>query len=157
MKKLTYERFSERILKKNIFKGEILIIENSEEIFKIIQTIQIYFSYIFNVKIKSTKKNNLLFDDQNNLLFTILQNRVKNCKLIRKNFTIFLKKAGFNIQETYMDLITLRFSPIKGKNRLGTLGPVKAHRDTWASNMFHQINFWFPIHNVSKRNSIFNT
>ena len=36
----------------------------------------------------------------------------------------------------HMDLITLRFSPSNGEDSLGTLNPVKAHRDTWASNLF---------------------
>ena len=155
MKKLTCEQLSEKTFKKKIFKGEVFVIKNSEEIARITQIIQIYFLYIFNIKIKNRGKNQLLFKDQNNLFFTILQNRVKKCKLIRKYFSIFLEKIGFNIQETYMDLITLRFSPSKGEDSLGNLLPVGAHRDTWASNLFHQINFWFPIHNVTDKNSIF--
>ena len=38
---------------------------------------------------------------------------------------------------------------------MGILKPAKAHRDTWASNVFNQINWWIPLHNVEERNSIF--
>ena len=155
MKKLTCEQLSEKVFKKKIFRGEVFVIKNSKEIAKITQIIQMYFLYIFNVKIKNSGKKQLLLKDQNNLFFTILQNRVKRCKLIRKYFSKFLEKIGFNVQETYMDLITLRFSPSSGEDSLGTLNPVEAHRDTWASNLFHQINFWFPIHKVTEKNSIF--
>ena len=54
-----------------------------------------------------------------------------------------------------MDHITFRYSPASGMKNIGTLIPTPAHRDTWASNIFNQINFWFPTHNVSDRNSIF--
>ena len=155
MKKLTCEQLSEKVFKKKIFRGEVFVIKNSKEIAKITQIIQMYFLYIFNVKIKNSGKKQLLLKDQNNLFFTILQNRVKRCKLIRNYFSKFLEKIGFNVQETYMDLITLRFSPSNGEDSLGTLNPVEAHRDTWASNLFHQINFWFPIHKVTDKNSIF--
>ncbi len=155
MKRLSYNQLSEKILKKRIFKGEVFIIEDSEEIIRIINTIQRYFIYFFNFKMRSKGKTRLLNNDQTNLFFTILQNRVKRCKLIRGYFSAFLEKVGLNIEETYMDFITLRFSPSNGNNSLGTLVPTAAHRDTWASNLFHQINFWFPIHNVSEENSIF--
>ena len=35
------------------------------------------------------------------------------------------------------------------------LKPVKPHRDTWASNFQHQINWWVPLHDLSENNSIF--
>ena len=54
-----------------------------------------------------------------------------------------------------MDMISIRFTPVKGRGCLGSLKPAKPHRDTWASNIFNQINLWFPIHNVKKEHSIY--
>ena len=34
---------------------------------------------------------------------------------------------------------------------IGILKPVKPHRDTWASNFQHQINWWIPLHDLSKQ------
>ena len=61
----------------------------------------------------------------------------------------------FDIYDTYCDQITIRFSPSINERAKGLLKPVKPHRDTWASNFQHQINWWIPLHDLSKTNSIF--
>ena len=32
---------------------------------------------------------------------------------------------------------------------------INAHRDTWASNLFEQINWWFPLFDIEDENSLF--
>ena len=61
----------------------------------------------------------------------------------------------FNINEILSDKITFRYSPKNNSKAKGLLKPAKAHRDTWASNMFHQINWWIPLQNVKENNSIY--
>ncbi len=124
-------------LKKNIFEGKILLIKNSKEILKIIELTEQYFNYLFNTGITNSEKLKINYNKENSIFFEIIQKRIKFCKLIRKCF------------------ITFRYSPASGMKNIGTLIPTPAHRDTWASNIFNQINFWFPTHNVSDRNSIF--
>ena len=51
--------------------------------------------------------------------------------------------------------MTIRFSPSTNEEAKGLLKPVKPHRDTWASNFQHQINWWVPLHDLSKNNSYF--
>ena len=142
-------------LKKNIFEGKILLIKNSKEILKIIELTEQYFNYLFNTEITSSEKLKINYNKQNSIFFEIIQNRIKFCKLIRKYFANFLLQIELGIQSTFMDYITFRYSPASGMKNIGTLIPTPAHRDTWASNIFNQINFWFPTHNVSDRNSIF--
>ena len=74
---------------------------------------------------------------------------------MRNKFKKFLKSLGFNIDDTYCDMITLRFSPSKNESSKGLLKPAKAHRDSWASNFQHQINWWIPLHDVSHKNGIY--
>ena len=142
-------------LKKNIFEGKILLIKNSKEILKIIELTEQYFNYLFNTGITSSEKLKINYNKENSIFFEIIQNRIKFCKLIRKYFANFLLQIELGIQSTFMDYITFRYSPASGMKNIGTLIPTPAHRDTWASNIFNQINFWFPTHNVSDRNSIF--
>ena len=142
-------------LKKNIFEGKILLIKNSEEILKIIELTEQYFYYLFNTGITNSEKLKINYNKENSIFFEIIQNRIKFCKLIRKYFANFLLQIELGIQSTFMDYITFRYSPASGMKNIGTLIPTPAHRDTWASNIFNQINFWFPTHNVSDRNSIF--
>ena len=142
-------------LKKNIFEGKILLIKNSKEILKIIELTEQYFNYLFNTGITNSEKLKINYNKENSIFFEIIQNRIKFCKLIRKFFKNFLLQIELGIQSTFMDYITFRYSPASGMKNIGTLIPTPAHRDTWASNIFNQINFWFPTHNVSDRNSIF--
>ena len=142
-------------LKKNIFEGKILLIKNSKEILKIIELTEQYFNYLFNTGITSSEKLKINYNKENSIFFEIIQKRIKFCKLIRKYFANFLLQIELGIQSTFMDYITFRYSPASGMKNIGTLIPTPAHRDTWASNIFNQINFWFPTHNVSDRNSIF--
>ena len=142
-------------LKKNIFEGKILLIKNSKEILKIIELTEQYFNYLFNTGITNSEKLKINYNNENSTFFEIIQNRIKFCKLIRKCFANFLLQIELDIQSTFMDYITFRYSPASGMKNIGTLIPTPAHRDTWASNIFNQINFWFPTHNVSDRNSIF--
>ena len=142
-------------LKKNIFEGKILLIKNSKEILKIIELTEQYFNYLFNTGITNSEKLKINYNKENSIFFEIIQNRIKFCKLIRKCFAKFLSQIELDIQSTFMDYITFRYSPASSMKNIGTLIPTPAHRDTWASNIFNQINFWFPTHNVSDRNSIF--
>ena len=142
-------------LKKNIFEGKILLIKNSKEILKIIELTEQYFNYLFNTGITNSEKLKINYNKENSIFFEIIQKRIKFCKLIRKCFANFLLQIELGIQSTFMDYITFRYSPASGMKNIGTLIPTPAHRDTWASNIFNQINFWFPTHNVSDRNSIF--
>ena len=153
--KLSPKEITTHLLKKNIFEGKILLIKNSKEILKIIELTEQYFNYLFNTGITNSEKLKINYNKENSIFFEIIQNRIKFCKLIRKCFANFLLQIELGIQSTFMDYITFRYSPASGMKNIGTLIPTPAHRDTWASNIFNQINFWFPTHNVSDRNSIF--
>ena len=153
--KLSFENTKVHSFKNNIFDGKILLIKNSKEILKIMELTEQYFKCLFDAEITYLKKQKINYNNQNPIFFEIIQNRIKFCKLIRKYFANFLLQIRFDLLSTFMDKITFRYSPACGMKNIGTLIPTPAHRDTWASNIFNQINFWFPIHNVSDRNSIF--
>ena len=152
---LSFENTTAHLFKTNIFDGKILLIKDSKEIFKIIKLTEQYFNYLFNTGITNSEKLKINYNNENSTFFEIIQNRIKFCKLIRKCFANFLLQIELDIQSTFMDYVTFRYSPASGMKNIGTLIPTPAHRDTWASNIFNQINFWFPTHNVSDRNSIF--
>ena len=152
---LSFENTTAHSFKNNIFDGKILLIKDSKEILKIIKLTQQYFNYLFNTGITNSERLKINYNKENSIFFEIIQNRIKFCKLIRKCFANFLLQIELGIQSTFMDYITFRYSPASGMKNIGTLIPTPAHRDTWASNIFNQINFWFPTHNVSDRNSIF--
>ena len=153
--KLLQNQLTEEFFKKSIFCGDVIIIKKSNEILNIVNVIEKYFTEIFDDKIISLKSGKLKYNKEINKLFIIFQNKIKYSKYIKYQFSLFLDKIDLLPSKTFIDMITLRFSPRKGRRPIGNLTPSRAHRDTWASNIFNQINFWFPIHNVSKNNSIF--
>ena len=71
---------------------------------------------------------------------------------MRNKFKNFLKSLGFDIMILHCDMITFRFSPSNNEISKGLFKANKAHRDSWASNFQHQINWWIPLHDVSHKN-----
>ncbi len=144
------------IFQKEIFDGKIFVFNESIEIQKIIKIIEKHFRNIFNFKLEDFQKdkNNLSFSSSE-YLFTKLQKKIKHCTLINKFFLKFLVKIGFEKKKIYRDIYSLRYSPKIGSDPYGRLKPSPLHRDTWASNILEQINFWFPMHDVSIDNSIY--
>lgn len=154
--KISYRYLSEERFKKKIFNGDIFIIKKSKEILEIIKITEKYFYNFFEYSlINNAMSKKIRFNKEDDKVFKILQSRVKNCKIIRERFSRFLSKIGLKSKDTFMDMISLRFSPMIGEKKVGNLSPTHAHRDTWASNIFNQINFWFPIQTVQNSNSIF--
>ena len=138
--KLLQNQLTEEFFKKSIFCGDVIIIKKSNEILNIVNVIEKYFTEIFDDKIISLKSGKLKYNKEINKLFIIFQNKIKYSKYIKYQFSLFLDKIDLLPSKTFIDMITLRFSPRKGRRPIGNLTPSRAHRDTWASNIFNQIN-----------------
>ena len=147
------DEFDLNKFKTSVFKGKILIPHGFSSLLSLIIEVEKYFFNFFNVSINEfVKDNSIILEEKEIIRF---QKSIKQSKLLYKKFIIFLKDLNFDIYDTYCDQITIRFSPsIKERGR-GLLKPVKPHRDTWASNFQHQINWWIPLHDLSNTNSIF--
>ena len=156
MKKLPIKLYDPTFIQKLVFNGEVIVFEKSTFINRIIETTMNHFNKIFGVTLED------FFDDNDNLAFSTkerfffqLQNKIKKCSEIKANFSNFLKEVGFDTKYVFKDQYSLRYSPKLNGKAFGKLKPTLPHRDTWASNLFDQINFWFPIHKISAGNSIY--
>ena len=140
-------------LKIQIFKGKVFIPKRFFSLMSLIKEVERIFFNFFNLSIDEfIKDNSIILDEKEIVKF---QKSIKQSKTLYKKFIVFLKDMNFEIHDTYCDQITIRFSPSINEKAKGLLKPVKPHRDTWASNFQHQINWWIPLHNISKKNSIF--
>lgn len=153
---LTVKKYGPDYIHKKIYDGKVFIFNNSNYINNIINIVEQYFIEIFGIEIKTflCDKDNLNFPEKEKL-FLKFQNKIKLCRNISLNFLKFLNELGLSSELVFMDQSSLRYSPQKGFRPFGKLIPTPPHRDTWASNIFGQINFWFPIHDVSPNNSIY--
>jgi len=146
---------STKKIKQIIFKGKIVVFRDFPQINEINNLSKLYFKNIFQKEfndflVSKEKKNDYL-----HRLIITYQKKIKTCKMKKKAFSCFLDNMQFDLKDTFCDKITLRFSPEVNTSPAGLLKRIGPHRDTWASNVFHQINWWFPIHDVEKDHSIY--
>ncbi len=147
------DKFDSDKFKTSVFNGKVLIPHGFSSLLSLIIEVERYFSNFFNISINEfVKDNSIIIKEKEIIRF---QKSIKQSKLLYDKFVIFLKDLNFDINDTYCDQITIRFSPSVNEQASGLLKPSKPHRDTWASNFQHQINWWIPLHDLSKTNSIF--
>ena len=141
-------------LKQSIFDGNIFIIKKSSFCLELINLTNKFFYKQFGFTIEDFIGNEIPKNFEKNKLIEF-QEKVKKSKPFLVLFCKLMEELKFNVQEMSADKITFRYSPNKNKKPLGNLKPAKPHRDTWASNVFNQINWWIPLHKVEESNSIF--
>lgn len=147
------DKFDLNKFKTSLFNGKILIPHGFLSLLSLINEVEQYFLNFFNVSINEFVKDNSIFLEEKEIIQ--FQKSIKKSKPLYNKFIIFLKDLNFDIDDTYCDQMTIRFSPSIKERARGLLKPVKPHRDTWASNFQHQINWWIPLHDLSNTNSIF--
>ena len=140
--------------KQSIFNGNIYIFKKSSVCLDLIRLTNKFFYLYFGLSIQDFLKEDNPISFKTNKLIEF-QKKIKNSQSLIALFCKLLEELQFDVQETHSDKITFRYSPDLKKEPLGILKPSKAHRDTWASNVFNQINWWIPLHNVQESNSIF--
>tara|TARA_B100000989_G_scaffold251019_1_gene198965 strand:+ start:458 stop:1294 length:837 start_codon:yes stop_codon:yes gene_type:complete len=153
---LRKENFHE-YFKTQIFMGKILIIKNNKFILNIIEITK----KILNTHLSRDEFFFLFKNIYSKINFFNLQKKFIECqKLVKQNkeikieFKNFLEFLNFNISKTKSDLVCLRY--VKSNNFcIGNLNYVKGHRDTWASNLQEQINWWFPLNETDSSNTIY--
>lgn len=147
----------EIFIKKNIFSGKIIVFKNLVLVKEIIEYVNFLFKrYSNNMKLINfmNMENHIDYTEINNK-FIKFQNKIKKSQQIKIKFKHIINYLNFNECETFSDQICLRFNPGKEKKQIGNLNFINAHRDTWASNLFEQINWWFPLFDIEDENSLF--
>ena len=154
MNSLSLDKFKFHIfLKKKIFDGKIIIFRKNKLILELIKEIEMLSAKLRISRILFERSNFKKKNIEKKII--LLQHLLKNNNQIKKKFCSFLNTIGFESQQTFMDKICLRYSNSFGKKGLGILKSLGPHRDTWGSNIFEQINWWFPIHDIESLNSLF--
>ena len=146
----------EIFIKKNIFSGKIIVFKNLVLVKEIIEYVNFFFKrYSNNMKLINFMniENHIDYTKINNK-FIKFQNEIKKSQQIKIKFKHIISYLNFNECETFSDQICLRFNPGKEKKQIGNLNFINAHRDTWASNLFEQINWWFPLFDIEDENSL---
>lgn len=73
---------------------------------------------------------------------------------IRHLVAKLIEEWGANPDDAYFDTLKLRIAPPSNDQLEFPLAPLAAHRDTWGSNLYEQINIWAPLKPVSADNTV---
>lgn len=65
-----------------------------------------------------------------------------------------LGQFGLDIATTYWDRLNLRVLPDGARPQHDADAALGAHRDTWASNVYAQVNWWVPVHRVTAERGV---
>lgn len=70
---------------------------------------------------------------------------------VARAFAAAIAATGADLERLCWDRLMLRVQPPAGAATVGTLG---FHRDTWASNVYAQTNWWAPVYPVTEERTV---
>lgn len=65
-----------------------------------------------------------------------------------------LSAINTDLDETYGDGVVLRIQPPKSGQQGKRIEPLRAHRDTWGSNLPAQVNWWAPLYDTTPERTL---
>ena len=78
-----------------------------------------------------------------------LQKTFKETTAVRALFQATLESLGVPPEESFWDKLHLRVLPSGPPSERRPIRSLKAHRDTWGSNLMAQINWWAPVYTLT--------
>jgi hypothetical protein len=94
----------------------------------------------------------LIEDEPDAAAIDELQRQVRGDPRVRRLLGAALEEVGVGPERSYWDSIHLRIvPPAKGERQIGRIG---FHRDTWASNLLQQTNWWMTIRPLASERTI---
>jgi len=85
---------------------------------------------------------------------TLLCKAFSNEKRVRQILAHLLDVLGIEKSDAFCDRFVLRIVPPEGGHQTDRAKKLWAHRDTWCSNVYQQINLWAPICPISRTRTI---
>lgn len=83
-----------------------------------------------------------------------LQKRFREHAEARRLFSAALERVGVDLGRTCWDWLYLRVLPSGGEYASGRAAKLGFHRDTWASNVYSQTNWWAPMYPITPGRSL---
>ena len=72
--------------------------------------------------------------------------QVADDSAIRREWRNVLAAVGYDPDSTWLDRVRLRVVPSRDDIDHRRLSPLPPHRDTWASRIMAQVNWWLPLY-----------
>ena len=83
-----------------------------------------------------------------------LQKAFRQAKHVRETLFEAFGDIGLSLEKTFWDKFHLRVSPFGSGHNFRETARLGLHRDTWASNIYQQVNWWMPIYPITEERTI---
>jgi len=143
-----YDSISDRQRSDILFKGDLIVFRQLPALIEMNRKLALL------IKTHMSEKQPFKAEAQFNQEIVRLQQQFQASTEIRHQFRLALKQAGVDLERNYADHLFLRCVPPKQHRNQRFRGHIGYHRDTWGSNIQHQINWWSPVHPVTEQNTI---
>lgn len=134
-----------------IYNGHVLVYSASPESIALIEHARGLISELFGAKDPQTAQYDMPVDDYVALLAE-LKPRFIHHPDSKRHIQALLGSFGCDSDATYFDLPRMRTSTSDSYLTSGIAYAFHAHRDTWYSAPFSQLNWWIPIFDVQPEN-----
>ena len=135
--------------KKDIFDGKIFVFQKSSISLELVQQIKKNILLEYDGKLEKLHH----FDNCEDISSKLVSD-LKKVPEFKKLFKIFLNEINFLNKNSYWDQFRVRVAPAQNKFGYREASRIKAHRDTWGTNIHQQINWWAPISLIDKTNTM---
>ena len=144
---------SQRTLSEQLFAGALLIFKAVPAMVDFCDLADELAQEVFGGLEPTTAQFNL--DEKTfNAKIDALQKTVAKHSQARNLFLEALEHVGVDITQTYWDKLFFRVSP-HGSGYTGDKPrALKAHRDTWGSNVYQAVNWWAPVYPITAERTI---
>ncbi|MCY3838966.1 MAG: hypothetical protein OXH09_10040 [Gammaproteobacteria bacterium] len=82
------------------------------------------------------------------------RNQVADDPVVRREWRNVLTAVGYSPDSTWLDRVRLRVVPSRDDVDHRRLSPLPPHRDTWASRIMAQVNWWLPLYPLCETNTM---
>ena len=139
--------------RKNLFAGNLYVYKQLPAVMELVQLARTMIEDAFGGRNPELAQHDMDVNE-----FEALLNKLKpafvNDPEGKKIMKRILAQMGCDVEKTYFDLPRMRTSTSDNYLTTGIAYTFDAHRDTWFSGPLCQVNWWFPIYDVSAENAM---
>lgn len=140
-------------LRRRIYGGDLLVVRNVPAMHELAG----HFQEVLGAAFESVDPVHAQFSlgrDEWNRRAAELRQRYRHDARARELMTALFAAFGFDPRRTAADVVNLRCQPHDDEPVPDPRHTLGAHRDTWGSNVYQQINWWAPVFPVTPERTI---
>ena len=140
-------------LRARIYAGDLLIVRGTEPAARLVEFFDTELRSAFACDAPSEAQFSMVSEDWHSRAARLRADYKRDPRaadLMRRLLVHF----GLDVTRTAADVLNLRAQPHDDSPGLDARHTLGAHRDTWASNVYQQINWWLPIYPITPGRTI---